>query len=378
LIGGYPRAPGAGVVYLAGEGLIYRGEGRRESLPPGTSFTVAFRAVPTHALDAPPAEGAPSFIDALQVMGLLGGLGSRVRRGFGSLRITAAKRLSATGAQERQRRAAAAARQPAPEPETDEQLARILTPATLADYQAALGRLLIPRAEADTPFSTINADSQMRLIRWKPDSETLEQSHIARMHDALGRSLQRERSYHPQEFRKKTKWTKFYEDDHDWHKRRFNHQTPVPLSRFMKHPIRIAFGLPFKIQSLLKHPNGTKYTGEKVEISPDKIGAGRRASPLLLHLTVIEGHLCGVWLHISGRFLPKQTQLRFSDKRAQKEDCNAQPGIIRAFLAREPISTIEPAGIRLDQAFHQMTPLTGSVVVPIEPPEPAGSGANRA
>ena len=72
----------SGVCYLGYGVLDYKGELERQCLPPNFEFTI--RVLPKPNLDP---ELRESLVDALQAVGLFGSLGSRVRRGFGSLTL---------------------------------------------------------------------------------------------------------------------------------------------------------------------------------------------------------------------------------------------------------------------------------------------------
>jgi CRISPR-associated protein Cmr1 len=82
---------GDGVCYLGYGVLDYRGSLERQCLPPGFEFTV--RILPKPGIDE---DLRDSLVDALRAVGLFGGLGSRVRRGFGSLSLVECRGKSTT------------------------------------------------------------------------------------------------------------------------------------------------------------------------------------------------------------------------------------------------------------------------------------------
>jgi CRISPR-associated protein Cmr1 len=195
-----------------------------------------------------------SLLDAVKAMGLLGGLGAKSRKGYGSLVL---QEISIDGK------------------------ASWLAPISIDALHAEIARLL-PGAEPRSPLPPYTALSPRTRVVVVPGRDR--QLPIDLL-DLVGREMMRYRSWghHGQVLGRNSE--KNFERDHDLMKKR-------PEQR-SEHPKRIVFGLP--------HNYGKPST--------DQVGPGdnhdRRASPLLLHI-----HECGntpvaVLSFLPGRFLPE-------------------------------------------------------------------------
>lgn len=200
---------------------------------------------------------------ALRAVGLLGAMGSKSRKGYGSLVL---RELTVDGR------------------------ARWQVPQTIEELHARIAELRRdcagsgPRGNAEAPYTALTPQSRYILIaaRERVDAITLL--------DLVGRELVRYRSWGkdgmvlrdvPREAR--------FRDDHDLHK----HAANRPVNG---HPRRVAFGLP--------HNYGK---GPQNVVVPE--GLDRRGSPLLIHI-----HLCGstpvaVLSFLPARFLPGRTRI---------------------------------------------------------------------
>lgn len=196
------------------------------------------------------------LLDALQVMGLLAGLGAKSRKGYGSLVL---RSLSVGGT-------------PA------------WTPPGSAQALMELIRRLFPGGSTPSalpPYTALSSRTRVVLLSASIRKRPLE------LLDLVGREMMRYRSWG---FNNKVLGDdreENFKDDHDLMKER--------LFRRRKHPRRIVFGLPH---------NYGKEDEDKVEPFDDEDG-DRRASPLLIHI-----HECGetpvaVLSFLPARFLSK-------------------------------------------------------------------------
>jgi CRISPR-associated protein Cmr1 len=326
LIGGYPRRSfpqgdarcpwerdGVGVAYLANQGLVRRDdlvdesgkraphtshEGRhlkgnqdaRPSLPPGTLFAVELRG--REPLDGGPKLGSPpSIVETLLAFGHLGGIGSRTRRGFGSVRL---RELVVDG------------------------VAREL-PSTRDGYRAWLASLLNRgrateggTTSAAVPYSAFTRHARIRVVPADPSQDT------RALHSEMGFRLLFYRGAGHASGRgrragnvPKAEHEQFFWADHDWFTAIADDpdfwnghvDTGSIVSRAattpgvgQSAPRRTAFGLP--------HNYFRQRGRQAVRITPAE--ADRRASPLLLHLHKFDGEPpMAVWLLLPARFLPE-------------------------------------------------------------------------
>jgi len=170
---------------------------------------------------------ADSLIDALKVMGLLGALGSRSRRGYGSLSL-----FSLAGDVE-----------------------AWTSPKTKVDYANQLKTLLRhkPINSTEPPYSAFSGLSRVAVVT--------EGSEPLALLDGVGRQMQRYRSWGHNGKVNGEDSEQNFKDDHDWFKSRTDFNSA--------HPRRAIFGLPH---------NYSKNLGVLSQ------AADRRASPLLVHI----------------------------------------------------------------------------------------------
>lgn len=213
--------------YLLGQGLAPK-EGKpspRPSLSPGGKFTVQLRIAPWAS-----AEQERELADTLRLFGLLGGLGARTRRGWGSVALQA----------------------------FEDDPAERAVPHELHQYIAALQDLLETpaRLAAEPPYTAFWQGVRMdATIFGTRCQDTLR---------AAGAKLQR--------FRVAAKG----KTDH-----RFKSDTRMMYAAARGEsvpngvPQRVVFGMP--------HSAYLRGLGKTVEVSPAKTGCARRASPLTMH-----------------------------------------------------------------------------------------------
>lgn len=204
--------------------------------------------------------------DALKAMGLFGGLGSRSRKGFGSLTLLSLE-------------------------DGDELLFK--RPETSEEYSREVKTLLseAQRAESTPTFSAFNAASRVDMLAFGKDP--------LRLLDETGRMMQLYRSYGNKGRVGRFDAERNFQGDHDLF------YAQAKRGNATTHPQRVAFGLPHNYYS------GNLKTGMQCE--PER--ATRRASPLFLHV-----HEYGVGLYavtsliLSSQFLPKDMKVKLQSK----------------------------------------------------------------
>ena len=236
------------------------GQLKRPCLAEGTKFTVEllFKRTASEA-------AVKSVLDAVRLFGLLGGVGARSRRGWGSVQLLS---LTEDG------------RPLSDVPTTAEAYARALKkllPAgtTAARYSAFVGgtegthlRMVRPTKRLLDAIERKAADNGLSML------EALGAAMVwYRGWGHGGRIATGERMHWPS--------AKNFPSDHDWF--RYGDQ-PQDF-----HPERIVFGLPH----MYSKTDGV----EPAEYS-------RRASPLLLHVVRLDGQYCGVATILHSDFLP--------------------------------------------------------------------------
>lgn len=260
-----PASPGH--QYLLGQGLYhFRQHYLRSALEPGElRLRVRFRPG-THR------EQQDSLVRALLALGLFGGLGSRGRKGFGSLAIQ-----SLEG--------------------TDRQ-----APAHLNALETLLAELIGPRPDDPPPYTAFSAQSRIDAI-----PGTLGQE-VWTLLGEIGADLQRYRSWGQNGKVANQPAERNFPDDHDL-AREAALGKPVAA-----HPRRAVFGLPHNyFFSSLAAPHN------KLEVNAlapqpgggwSDIGTHRRASPLFIHFHEFpNGSRAGLLALLPAQFLPAGWQI---------------------------------------------------------------------
>ncbi len=234
----------------------------RPCILPDQGFTVQFRLTPPGDLGAKESLyteddfnlAVTLFNRALRLFGLVGGLGSRARRGWGSIVL-----YTLTGDN-----------------------VKFDRPATVDDYVAAIRGLLPPSHAAEAglpPFTALCRDSRIDVLI--PEAEE-----ALSVLDQLGRGMQRYRSWGKDGKVNGERSEKNFQRDHDW----FRKNKEFIDKDFV--PERTIFGLPHNYD---KNFGITSYADR----------SDRRASPLLLHVhRLADDWAIGVALLLPARFLP--------------------------------------------------------------------------
>ncbi len=252
---GHRLGPGPGARYL-GYGLMgafgkRAGVLDRSCSPAGGQFRIglAFRD------DVDPGE-KKRVLDALKLLGLLGGLGARVRRGWGSLTLEKLEGPDADWSK----------------------------PESIEAYRKAVRDIVGRPQVGRPPFSAFSAESRVDLLATGTESLALL--------DRVGREMVRYRAwgFNGRILDGEPALQRF-EDDHDWAKQ------PWTGKRNSYLPKRAAFGLPHNYGPKC-HNAGVTTTGAD--------GAGdRRGSPLFLHIQDLgRGGFAAVATFLPAAFTP--------------------------------------------------------------------------
>jgi CRISPR-associated protein Cmr1 len=211
-----------------------------------------------------------SILDALTVMGLLGGLGSRVRRGIGSIQIETLTSYNATK-------------------ET-----KFIPPKTLDEYKTAITKY-ITQPNVSMPFSTFTNKTRIDCLVTKTTPfEVL---------NDLAKGMMMYRSWGKDGLVLGQDREGNFKTDHDW-----------KYGKHVKdfHPRRVIFGLP--------HNYGK---GAALAVMPELQNKpypdgyfkhDRRASPLWLHIHQIGSQFIGVATLFPADFLPKGEKINAGGK----------------------------------------------------------------
>ena len=247
--GGAQDAPTA---YLLGMGLYHFQHHLLRNAIRGT-FTVSLR----FRINTKPEDRA-SVSEALTVLGLLGGLGSRTRRGMGSIQLIKLEGVDS-----------------------------FTIPQDLATYKAILNDLVTKGCDAQPPFTAFSPKARWSFLRKPSEDKVL---------SALGSEFGMYRGFgnkgngtEHKTFGQKTEQN--FKTDHD--------QMYQAASRqpFTDHPKRLIFGMP--------HNYFFSSSNKKVDIQNTKAKLERRASPLFMHVHKLGDEYFGVALMLPAQFLPK-------------------------------------------------------------------------
>lgn len=249
---------GTGHQYFLGQGLYhFKDKYLRDAIAPGeVHIRMSFRpGTPSHE--------RTSVAEALLALGLLGGLGSRARKGFGALAIQAL------------------------------QGADCAAPDTLEDLKEALAKLTADRLDTLPPFTAFSGYSRIDLL-------PVAHRDAWRLLGDIGADMQRYRSYGQNGKVAGQPAERNFNDDHDL---ALDVARGHPVDR---HPRRAVFGLPHNYFF-----SSTKTKAEVNAIAPlssggwSDVGSNRRASPLFVHPHQFpDGSVLAVLALLPAQFLP--------------------------------------------------------------------------
>ncbi len=267
------RPAGPGTRYL-GYGLMKTegkdaGRLRRPCLKAPCEFVLRLAAFDREALR--------EVLPALQILGLLGGLGARSRKGYGSLNLEELAGDLKTGWR--------------PLRDVD-------------DYQRRLARILDPAAlgrEEEPPFTAFSGRSRI-------DLALRDRRSALEVIEGYGREMVRYRSWGRKgRILERENAERLFPEDHDWSKGRW---TPRGF-----HPRRAVFGLPHAYRDRSVRPQRHL----------------RRASPLFFHVHRIQGRHMGLACLLPSAFLPPGEGLRAGERNVP---CRPEWKILAGFLDR--------------------------------------------
>lgn len=221
-------------------------------------------------------EDRESVMKAVEVFGLLGGLGSRTRRGWGSVALCSI-----------------------------EGVANFKLPSTIDEYKKALCGLTNKLEEP--PFSAFSRESRFSFLQKEP-TNPLE------VIDAIGWELGRYRGWGKggKVFGKPREAEDRFESDHNnMNKAALGEQSLIRNTT----PDRLVFGMPHNyffssIQNGNKKvdiPAPSKRDSRYPETSNQPPDIQRRASPLMVHVHPVGNNYIGVLLKMQSKFLPVTT-----------------------------------------------------------------------
>jgi CRISPR-associated protein Cmr1 len=204
--------------------------------------------------------------DALQCLGLVGGMGSKARKGYGSLTLAALERDGET---------------------------LWSTPKTTAELESALKKLTSTRRNAEAPYTAFSKNARIVMLPGNSGESALG------LLNRIGRDQIFYRSWGQGGTVLRESSEKNFKDDHDLMKM-------VAAGRpTQTHPRRIAFGLP--------HNYGRS---KQEQVEPDD--HNRRASPLFIHIHQPQGQTpVGVLLFLPAQFLPEGERVKVGGQPVQ-------------------------------------------------------------
>ncbi len=258
---------GLGSAYL-GYGLIKPG---RTGITTRPYIKEGFRFTATLVMSRKKAESADTggLKRALKALGLFGGLGSRSRKGFGSLALES----------------------------LDEDGKKVwAAPGDIEDLKTKIQELFQDMSLEDVEPEYSAFSGRSRVTVWPSNSGALE------LLDEVGREMVRYRSYGQSRGGRRVvlgneKSEQIFQDDHDliWDIVQGNNR-PTP------HPRRVAFGLPHKYFFFSAR--------QKVDVNAKD--CQRRAGPLFIHIHQLTGGCAAVFTLLPARFLPNEDRVKIS------------------------------------------------------------------
>jgi CRISPR-associated protein Cmr1 len=208
----------------------------------------------------------------LEIMGTVGGLGARSRRGYGSLALTG---LTSDGSSEWK------------------------PPTSIAELKERIATLTVPTRSQLPEYTAFSEGSRHVLLHASNCSDPLA------LLDRVGREMVHHRSFGNNGMvlasrqGRGVQAEQNFRDDHDWMQNVAAGGGPPP-----SHPERIAFGLPHNYY-FSHNPRGR----QKAFVGPGD-GPDRRASPLLIHVHICDASPVVVLSFLPAQFLPYDTRGR--------------------------------------------------------------------
>lgn len=254
--------------YLLGMGLYNEKTLKRNALEGEFDVVLRFRSNSTQ-------QERHSIIEALQVLGSLGGLGSRSRHGWGSLAL-----LSIKGA-------------------------GYSIPSNRMAYQNYISNLLGVKNTAEPPYTAISSFTKV-VFTQKTNQDPWSLLGVIGKELALYRSWGRRGDTDSCHQVFKLKAEQNFRTDHDEMEKASKNLDPKTL------PERLVFGIP--------HNYFFSRSKGKVDIQLTKGGLERRSSPLFIHIHPLDnGEYVGVVFLLRSRFLPEHDLVTVSNVTKNKD-----------------------------------------------------------
>ena len=283
--GSEPFGKSIGIEYLMGQGLWhFKNKLTRNAIKEGQDFTVSIAFKPTVS-DA----DITSVMDAFCLFGMLGGLGSRARHGFGSIALA--------------------------QIETDgiELPCKLDEVNTSDGYASTIQRLIGRMANvSQPPISAFSSDSVVSIV--------CEKSKISQILSYVGDEMQLYRSYGRNGQVGGKAAEQNFCDDHD----------NVRNMSLNRPPRRSIFGL----------PHNYFFSSDKMQVDVNaEYGHvdARRPSPLLLHIHPVGNAFVAVHVLLKSLFLPKDASIVVKNKKTKKKmefSPDVDYGVIEQYLKR--------------------------------------------
>lgn len=262
-----------GCIYL-GYGLMnFRGEFQRKSFEPGMMLTARLTLMPDITSDQ-----IELLVEALKAVGLLGGLGARSRRGFGSLSLEKISTNKET---------------------------LWLSPSNEKDLIKKIKEFINEFEDLPSAFPPYTALSKKSCIRiskgFSKSSDLLNE---------LGKSMIRYRSYGQKKENKHTilageEAEQIFKPDHDALIDFYNKKT------ITSPPMRAVFGLP--------HNYFFKSLGINARVEGSNVDRQRRASPLFIHIHKTGNDFVALVSLLPAEFLPADDKIKICIEKGKKK-----------------------------------------------------------
>jgi CRISPR-associated protein Cmr1 len=269
------NSTGYGTTYLLGQGLYHYRDGYlKPALAANQSFTLILLVRDDFEIEG--------VINSLLLWGLLGGLGSRGRKGFGSVAIKSLKITTKI--------------------KNEEKIEERAIPETKESYKQTVQSLLNQLNDALPPFTALSSKTRIDISDTGNSAENLLNKVGTQMllYRSYGREVRGRREAAGQEAE-----MNFKSDHH-------NMSDFMQGKKIDEHPKRVIFGLPHNY----RFSNGSMIDVNAVNTRMmDKESRYRRSSPLFIHIHKLKtNEFIAVQSLIPATFLPAEYQIQMENK----------------------------------------------------------------
>jgi len=281
----------SGAIYLGYGVMNFRGELCRSCVNAGSGFVLRLSWKESSLTE----DQQRQISDSLKVMGLLGGLGSKSRKGYGSITLASLKTNGQIIWQ-----------QPSDSENFKKEVAKLL-----AEYRFDSLPAYTAFSSKTKIFTVCQGETPLKLLNTVGEAIQLYRSYGRRgQHDPyhMVNGQKAEQNFHK---------------DHDWMLAATQGQTVD------NHPKRVVFGLP--------HNYFFSQSREKVDVGAASEGIDRRASPLFIHIHEFsERHFGAICALFPAVYLPKNEKIRVKTGRTKIDFSQViDYGIIIKFLTHK-------------------------------------------